>query len=60
MLGHLKSKCCKLSGYPPGHRLAKGKAPVAIDVSSVPHNTSSDKISSLSNVTITPGQYQQI
>lgn len=29
MLGHLRRKCYKLIGYPPGHKLAKGKTSVA-------------------------------
>lgn len=60
MIGHLKIKCYKLVGYPPGHRLAKGKPPVVNAAGSMSYNSSSNIISSLSDITITPSQCQQI
>lgn len=60
MLGHLKGKCYKLIGYPPGHRLSKGKYPVANVVSESSQVNNSEVINAISSLTITPDQCQQI
>ncbi|XP_022857026.1 uncharacterized protein LOC111378089 [Olea europaea var. sylvestris] len=59
MVGHLKSKCYNLIGYHLGHRLAKGKAPVANAIGPIA-NSGSDIVNFLSNITITRRQCQQI
>ncbi|CAI9786639.1 unnamed protein product [Fraxinus pennsylvanica] len=54
MLGHIKGKCYKLIGYPPGHRLAKDRNLVANVVSQTSRVSAYEITNSLSNVTITP------
>lgn len=60
MLGHLKGKCYKLVGYPPIHRLAKGKTLVANAVSQASRVNNPEVVNFLSDLTITPDQCQQI
>lgn len=60
MLDHLKGKCYKLIGYPPGHTLAKEKNPLANVVSQASSGNNSGVITSLPNLTITLDQCQEL
>lgn len=60
MPGHLKEKCFKLVGYPPGHRFAKGRNVVANVVGQSSDVNQSSVMKSLSNLTIPPYQCKQV
>ena len=52
-MGHVKEKCYKLHGYPPGHKLYKGQNQPA-------SNQASMNSLALQASSFTPKQYQQI
>lgn len=60
MFGHLRGKCYKLIGYPLGHKFGKWKPPLANAVGQASHGDSSEILNSLSHLTITPSQCQQV
>ncbi|XP_022880549.1 uncharacterized protein LOC111397802 [Olea europaea var. sylvestris] len=59
LTGHKRDECHKLNRYPPGHRLSKRFLENA-SAHQVTASNNSETLSSLSNITITPDQCQQI